>query len=202
MKRNRKRILVYVFLSLLATGTAFGQIIFPDGSEQSTAGVTLAQTVVVSPEGTDAENGTALIAALAGITDAGAGKPYLLKIEPGLYDLGSAKLAMKEYVDIEGSGQGMTQIKSNISAGTGVVVAANFAELRSLSVWNDGGGSDATALYASGLSLFTMSHVQLLGSGGSTNNFGALLNNSLLRILDCSLTGTGGADASGIRITN
>ena len=202
MKPNGIRVLVYVCLFLLGTGTAFGQLKFPDGSEQSTAGVTLVQTVVVSPAGTDTESGTALIDALAGITDAGAGKPYLVKIEPGLYDLGSSVLTMKEYVDIEGSGQGITQIKSTSSAGTGAVVAANFSELRGLSVWHAGGGSNATALYASGLSLFTMMHVQLLGSGGSANNFGAFMNNSTLRVRDCSLTGVGGTDASGIRITN
>ena len=201
MKRNFERVLVFVFLFLMGTGAAFGQLIFPDGSEQSSAGVVLTQTVVVSPVGTDAQNGTALLAALAGITDNAAGIPYLIKLEPGLYDLGTSVLTMKEYVDIEGSGQGITHIRSTTS-GTGTIVGADFTELRSLSVWHGGGGTDANALYASGLTFFTLIHVQLLGSGGSANNSGALLSGSTLKAQHCTFTGTGGTDASGLRLTN
>lgn len=108
------------------------------------------QTVVVKPTGAPAENGMGLIGALAAITDAAADKPYLLKIEPGLYDIGNLSLVMKEYVDIEGSGMNATVISGtgSTTANDGTVWGADNAELRFLTVRNDGGGADwATAIY-------------------------------------------------------
>lgn len=55
--------------------------------------------------GSPSSNGTNLLAALASITTASASSPWLLKIEPGLYDLGSSQLVAKAYVDFEGSGR-------------------------------------------------------------------------------------------------
>ncbi|MDQ3864516.1 MAG: hypothetical protein M3317_13665 [Actinomycetota bacterium] len=104
----------------------------------------MSRTVVVSPVGTDAENGTALINALAAISDASQTKKYLLYVEPGTYDLGSATLQMKEHVDIEGAGELSTLITSgvarfNVPAGT--VLGADNAELRFLTVRNTGIGA-------------------------------------------------------------
>jgi hypothetical protein len=64
---------------------------------------------------------------LSGITDASPDNPYLLKIEPGVYDLGSSPLVMKQWVDVEGSGEGVTTITRAGSPDfdTGTVVAAN-----------------------------------------------------------------------------
>ena len=100
------------------------------------------RTVVVSLVGSDTANGTAFLAALAGITDSGASKPHLLKIEPGIYDLGTGTLSMKDYVDIEGSGIGITIITGS-NSGTGTTIAnstASNSELRFLTVSNTGGG--------------------------------------------------------------
>jgi hypothetical protein len=97
------------------------------------------QTVHVHPvPGDDTGSGTRLINALAGITDASATKHYVVKVEPGIYDVGSTMLTMKQYVDIEGSGQLATIIKGNSnndsSLLTGVVKGASDAELRDLQV--------------------------------------------------------------------
>jgi hypothetical protein len=108
------------------------------------------QTVVVKPAGAPAENGISLIGALAAITDASADKPYLLKLEPGFYDVGNLSLVMKEYVDIEGSGMDATVIMGtgSSSAADGTVWGADHAELRFLTVRNDGDSADwATAIY-------------------------------------------------------
>ncbi len=56
-------------------------------------------------EGDPAASGTALLNALSGITGASEANPYLLKVEPGVYDLGTGTLRMKSFVDIEGSGE-------------------------------------------------------------------------------------------------
>jgi hypothetical protein len=108
------------------------------------------QTVVVKPAGAPTENGVSLIGALAAITDASADKRYLLKLEPGFYDVGNLSLVMKEYVDIEGSGMDATVIlgTGSSSADDGTVWGADNAELRFLTVRNEGDSADwATAIY-------------------------------------------------------
>ena len=57
--------------------------------------------------------------------------PWLVKMEPGIYDLGDEALVMRPFVDIEGSGQGVTSITS---AGVFAVIAASDAEIRELTV--------------------------------------------------------------------
>jgi hypothetical protein len=102
------------------------------------------RTVVVSPVGTDPENGTALLNALAAIADASQSKKYLLYLEPGTYDLGSATLRMKEHVDIEGAGELSTLITSSTASfnvPSATVLGANNAELRFLTVRNTGTGA-------------------------------------------------------------
>jgi hypothetical protein len=82
------------------------------------------------------QNGQALQGALASITGASQSNPYLLKIEPGLYDLESCNLPMKESVDVEGSGEQVTRITSAIESDAGTVSGASNAELRFLTVEN------------------------------------------------------------------
>lgn len=128
------------------------------------------RTVVVKPVGTPVENGVALRAALAAVVDAAETNPYLLKIEPGLYNLGTNRLEMKEYVDIEGSGVETTEILSRGSArpDTGTVIGADNAELRFLTVHNDGpGAAYAKAIYNPGVSP-RLSHIRLVAERAHT----------------------------------
>lgn len=70
------------------------------------------QTVHVHPvPGNHTASGTALINAMSGITNASATKRYVIKPEPGIYDIGSTMLTQKDYVDLEGSGQQATVIQ-------------------------------------------------------------------------------------------
>ncbi|HJX29627.1 MAG TPA: hypothetical protein VJ885_17125 [Thermoanaerobaculia bacterium] len=61
---------------------------------------------------------------------------FMIKLEPGIFDLGSTRLIMKPYVDIEGSGQEASVIQGGGAADQldGVVRGASFAELRHLQV--------------------------------------------------------------------
>ncbi|MBI4873138.1 MAG: collagen-like protein [Acidobacteria bacterium] len=106
---------------------------------------TLIRTLVVNPvPGSASASGTALLTALAGITGASASNPYVLKIEPGVYDLGAQVLSMKPYVDIEGSGRAVTKIAGG--NWTTVILEGN-CEIRDLAV------SNANADYSTAISM-------------------------------------------------
>src|SRR5574342_108656 len=72
----------------------------------------IGKIVIVSPESGDSPvaNGIALINALNGITDASSTNQYVLKLGPAIYDVQGTGVQMKEYVDIEGSGENTTKI--------------------------------------------------------------------------------------------
>ncbi len=98
------------------------------------------RTYVVGPTGTATENGTALLAALASIpVPVSQAEAALLKIEPGLYDLGTASLEMKPWVDVEGSGRVITKLTSDVcftDNTVAAVIVAGYSELRDLAVEN------------------------------------------------------------------
>jgi hypothetical protein len=100
-----------------------------------------------------------------------ANTPCLLKIMPGVYNIGAASLQMRQYIDIEGSGENVTVIKGNIDSATaGVVNGATLAELRSLTVTHTGGGSNAVAIYNRNSSP-ALTNLKVNASG-SSNNYG------------------------------
>lgn len=98
-----------------------------------------ANVVTVAKSGGDY---TSPIAALAAITTASATNPYLVKVMPGVYDLGAASLQMKPYVDLEGSGPEVTVIttaNNNIDAAlctSGTVLMANNMAVRNIKIVN------------------------------------------------------------------
>jgi len=130
-----------------------------------------ARTIVVGPKATPAASGNALKAAVAGVQTAAADKRYLVKIEPGIYDLGNSKLTMKAFVDIEGSGVGATTITRNGGADwfDGAVAGASNTELRLLTVENTGGGTQSVAIVAQDVNPFSVRWVEAKASGAPDN---------------------------------
>ena len=96
------------------------------------------RTTIVSPDvgANSVDNGTKLLNAIAGITSASATDPWLLKIEPGTYDLGSSRLQMKSWVDVEGSGIRPTTIKGAGPSGSNdaIVLGASNSEIRGVTI--------------------------------------------------------------------
>ncbi|MEM9558363.1 MAG: hypothetical protein AAGC60_29185 [Acidobacteriota bacterium] len=100
------------------------------------------RTIIVGGSGTDLVNGTnllnAITAALASPTPPSPTNPWLIKVEPGIFDLGSQVLEMQNFLDIEGSGRNATFIRSDGAAAvqrkTVNVAAGVDAELRNLTV--------------------------------------------------------------------
>jgi hypothetical protein len=110
---------------------------------------TPAQVVWVAASGGDF---TSVVDALASITDASASNPYVIKVAPGTYE---GRVTLKSYVDIEGSGQGVTTLTApggsdggNVSSLATVTASGpTVAELRDLTVVNTGGSSFGIGIY-------------------------------------------------------
>lgn len=170
------------------------------------AGTIYRRTVVVSPIGTDTENGAALLNALAGITDASAATPYLLHIEPGVYDLITTTLQMKSYVDMEGSGENVTTITAAGTANTpdnlwpnSTLSGADNAELRFLTVRNTGGNQNAVAIYNRSTSP-KLTHVTVIALNGSSQTLGVFNNGGSSKMSDMTIAVTGTATVQGVFI--
>ncbi len=139
-----------------------------DGKDSTQFQGAYARTIVVAPVGTPTQNGTALRNALNSITGASGANRYLLKIEPGNYDLGNTPLQMKSWVDIEGSGAPATDIWSGaFNTDTSATIMSDaLAELRFLRVLNFGMGPYAIALRLTGPT--QVSHISARAVGGTT----------------------------------
>jgi hypothetical protein len=143
--------------------------------------------VTVAKDGGDFSTVTA---ALDAITDASATNRYLVWIAPGVY---TETVTMKQYVDIEGSGEATTTI-SQVGSGplTGTVIGASSAELRFLTARNTGGSSNAIAIYNEGASP-SLLHVTATALGGNYS-YGVLNNTgSSPTMNDLTASGSGGA---------
>lgn len=86
-----------------------------------------ANVLVVAKSGGDF---TDPVTAVNSITDSSATNPYLVKIMPGVYDIGAGTISMKPYVDVEGAGANVTVIAARNFG----VMLSDDAELRSLTV--------------------------------------------------------------------
>jgi hypothetical protein len=156
------------------------------------------RTVVVSPVGTDAQNGQALLDAINNITDASASKPYLIHIEPATYDIGLSPLTMKEWVDIQGSGQLNTVISSGRATGNcddAAVMGADNAEIRFLTVRNSAQGTACQTAIASVDTSPRLTHVTAVATGDSSEHVGMHLNRSNATMIDVTATASGGSGA-------
>jgi hypothetical protein len=123
--------------------------------------------------------------AITSIIDAAADNTYLVKIMPGIYDVSAAGgLWVKDYVDIEGSGQATTVIVRNTGAVSGHPISAVYyygvhnAELRNITVEHNGGGNVFGINVDFGVSpSFKNVDVNILGGtfngGFSINNYGS-----------------------------
>jgi hypothetical protein len=118
------------------------------GATGATGGPQYQRTIVVSPvPGDPVASGTNLRQAIASIADASSTNPYLVSIEPGVFDLGTTPLTLLDAVDVQGAGQGTTTIKGTLSTFNGYILVLANAELRSLSLEIETGSG---ASYASG----------------------------------------------------
>lgn len=175
----------------------------PPGPQAKYGGV-----AVVAKSGGDYTNPVAAMADIAawGGTPSPS-NPCLLKIMPGVYDIGTNSLVMQPYVDIEGAGETVTKITGTISSvgypiSNGVVQGASNAEIRSLSVENTGMGSYNAAIYNGNGATPKITHVAAISLGDNTYNCGIFNNNSAPYIAYTTVKVSDGASNYGIDSRN
>lgn len=179
----------------------------------------LIRTLVVSPGGTPAAGGAALIRALAAITTASVSNPWLVHLEPGDYDLGAATLVMRPFVDLEGSGPGVTTIRSapataQVDGKAGVVQVVGSSELRDVTVAAStaSSGIDPAGIVMTtpGTSRVTDVRVDVDGAGGTFAAVGLINSVGLLRASRVEISVHGGpvngiallADGGGLELVD
>lgn len=147
--------------------------------------VAMTRTLTVSPNGTPTQNGTALLQAMSQITAANpsAANPWLLKLEPGNYDLNGNSLTLASFVDLEGSGEGITVISSTVSTSfpltAGTVNLASNSEIRQVRIINVGNGfrNGALVVPANATNVRVSQVNAIMQTTGTTEAYG-LYNNS------------------------
>lgn len=123
--------------------------------------------------------------------------PCLLKIMPGVYNIGSNCVRMQSYIDIEGSGENTTVIIGNGNS-PAVVCGADHAEIRFLKVESTGGGSDSIAIANDDASP-KITNVTAYATGGSNRNVGINNHSSSSPIISgVSTSASGGSYSYGV----
>jgi hypothetical protein len=154
-------------------------------------------TLIVSPNPDPVQAGRTLRDVVSGIADPSASNAYLVKIEPGIYDLEAGSLFMRPYVDIEGSGEGLTTLTSAIATGSGTVVGANNSELRYLTVKNTGEANQQIVAIFTETTSPRFSHVTAIASGGS-ENYGIHTSNGTIVLSHVTSSASGGGQSFGV----
>lgn len=152
------------------------------------------RTLIVSPvltAGGDIDanaSGAALVSAIQSIAgQTSATNPYLIKVEPGSYQLTSGELVLPSYTKLEGAGQFLTQINAqSISTGQNNVVAGV-----TLSVSEATTISDTVEVTNSILNMpITVSNGSLTLSNVSSGNASIVMNGGSLLLTNTSLSAT------------
>ncbi len=132
------------------------------------------RVAVVAKSGGDYTSPIAAMADLASWCET-PGQGCLVKILPGVYDLGTQPLVMTTGVDIEGSGEGVTRIIGTGGADpdTGTIIGASGTELRALRV-HGGGAPYGRAVYANQALDFRLTHVTAIATGAFDSDVRAI----------------------------
>lgn len=175
---------------------------------------TYARTIFVSGGGTAAANGTALITAIAGISGNSASSPFLIKLEPGTYDVAGNGIAMKTYVDIEGSGPTVTLITAtrggaSINSVAAAVTGAVNTEIRNLAISNTSSTNFGIGYFGSGSGgTMRITDVSISATGATGTNYGIFTQTSAVMAasrIDVDAYGvtsnTGIATSTGVDLT-
>jgi hypothetical protein len=125
----------------------------------------------------------------------------LVKILPGVYDIGSNTLGVVPYVDIEGSGENVTKIRGRGSLG---VIGASFTEIRFLTVEHAGGVEISKAIVGGPSQKLT--NVTIVSTAGTVENYGVFYQDFLfdpppmppIKMKNVTVIASGGSKSIGV----
>jgi hypothetical protein len=159
-------------------------------------------------------SGQALLDAIAAIPASGPNvpslvNPWLVKIGPGTFDLGSQQLQLRNHVVVEGSGTADENAGSAVtrimSAGTGMktgtlVAPSAFVKVRDLQVINTGGDAFSIAFFNPNPCQIALDRIFLSAGGGTTltAGFDSQGSNAFAHIADSVVTASGSGITDGI----
>ena len=149
-------------------------------------------TVIVAKSGGDYNTITAALNSISAASDI---NRYLVKVMPGVY---TETVTMKQYVDIEGSGELATKITYTGNAGIyGTLRGANNAELRFLTVESKGGGANYAVAISNYATSPRLTHITASASG-ATDNLGVYRNASSPVMTNVTASASGGTNCHGV----
>ncbi len=160
------------------------------------------RTVVVSPvPGDSLASGQALLAAVSAIPGPTSADPWLVKVEPGIYDLGESSLLLREWVDVEGSRNTVIRGHGRDDIYGGTVVGANDSELREVTVETDGMGLVPAVVGVFLPNVGTRLHrVRVVSRNGVEGSDAIFIRGGSPKLTEVEVVASGSAFASGIVI--
>jgi hypothetical protein len=160
----------------------------------------------VSPVGFNATtNGTVLLNVVAGLPVASVNGPILLKIEPGVYSVGTNSINLPSFVDLEGSGRDVTTITgtgAGLNSG-GTIVASGFSSIRQVAVESRAAVGEAHSVAIRFGGTGSIEDVDVIATQGDTRDRGIVFESDASARLDDVAVSTSSAAATnqGIEIT-
>jgi hypothetical protein len=141
-----------------------------------------------SVPGDAAASGAALQSAVAQTSSSSPANPWLIRIEPGVFDVGSP-LDIPSHVHVEGSGEGITVVTKagGPSSSDATVRMSSNSELRWLSVENRGGDAFAVGVNAISASNVRLSHVTADARDGATLTYAVMIQASSATVSESTL---------------
>ena len=97
-------------------------VVIPMAGDNVEVGIHLDRTQVVGGSGTALQNGVALIQAINFVKSQSpsAASPWLIRLEPGTFNLGSQRIILTGFIHITGAGPTITEITSNTAPASSV----------------------------------------------------------------------------------
>ena len=168
---------------------------------------------VVRSGGTASANGTALRQAMSGISGASSTNRWMLFLEPGVYNIGSNPIRLKQFVDLRGSGKAASLITcacgtpGNSTADQGATLwgmdstGPDPVSISDLTVRNTGGSAHSHAINLWNFGTVHVDNVRLAASGATSAATGLWISqDSSVVVTHSHLVGEGGAANYGAQV--
>lgn len=183
----------------LSAGSTIGGVEIADVNHTHPGDGSYSGIAVVAVSGGDyADPVTAMGSLVAWCGIPSATNRCMLKIMPGVYDIGTSSLQMVSYVDIEGSGENVTKITGAVDnpdwfyITLGLVYGADNAEIRALTIENSSAGNQTVAMINEGVSPKVTNVTLIVSAGGQPYGMYNSMSNTIMNNVTVNALGGNG----------